>query len=279
MVVEPAPEPLTETLLHRQVEDLQAQLAHARKGLEEFNYAIAHDLRAPLRHVRAYLQIVQEDFGEGMDATLQKHLHTVDEAATQMAHMVDALLELSRLRQAEVRHVPLDLPALLEQARDGVEAADALAAPRMAPLQWQVAPCPLRPPVGDPELVLQVLQRILSNAAKFTRRHPSPCVEVTFRTDDPAVDAAGTVPGERALAKCAIHIRDNGAGFDPRQADGLFKVFQRLHAQRDFEGLGAGLAYAQLALQRMGGELQLRSAGLEAGCEARITLPLADAAR
>ena len=255
--------------LRRQIGVLHAELAQARQAVEDLNYAISHDLRAPLRHVRAYLQIVEEDFGTSLAPALRKHLQTVDEAAAQASRMVDALLELSRLRQYSLRPLPVDLPQLVRQVLGEATATDDATA-RAAPLQWTLQGDAPRLHC-DPELLQQVLRRLFSNAAKFTRRQATARVDVSWTTvPGKQAGAVGLAPGDC----CEIRIRDNGAGFDPRQADGLCRPFQRLHAVRDFEGLGVGLAYVALALQRMRGDIQIHSEGPQMGCEVVLRLPL-----
>lgn len=254
--------------LQDEITALREQLAQARQALEDFSHSVSHDLRAPLRHVRSYIRIAQEDLEDAAPPEVLAHLQTASDAATQMGHMLDALLQLSRLGQQALEPAELDVHHLVGAARQSVEAArqaqgdnmDGGAAPAPA-VHWDIAPDfpALR---GDPTLVSQALQHLLDNALKFTCHAARPRIAVGWR-----MHGAGW---------CELFVRDNGVGFEQRFADRLFQVFQRLHSQREFEGLGRGLAHARLAVERHGGRIRARG-DLAPGCEVAFTLPLADA--
>ena len=237
----------------QQIADLQRQLLQARQALEEFTYSVSHDLRAPLRHVGAYLKIIREDLGDSADPAIESHLQTAGDAASLMGRLMDGLLELSRTGRSELQVSTTDLAALLPELQDKL-------APEIGEraIAWRIAP-DLPRVRGDLALLGQMLLCLLANAVKFTRQSAGPVIEV----------------GWRALGDgwCEIHIQDNGAGFDPRFADRLFRVFQRLHSTRQFEGIGIGLALARLIVERHGGSI--RAEGVPgAGCRISLTLPL-----
>ena len=241
----------------QQIAELECQLASSRQALEDFTYSVSHDLRAPLRHVGAYLKIVQEDLGEGVEPSIASHLQTAGDAAAQIGRLIDGLLELSRLGRADLHWSDVDLRRLIEDARHQLEPEGA-----GRQIEWHIAPdIPLVR--GDVALLGGMLTRLLGNALKFTRLAPVASIDIFWQ---PATDGW-----------CCLHIRDNGVGFEPRFQDRLFRVFQRLHGSRQFEGLGVGLAFARLVVERHGGTIQAHGE-LAQGCDISLTLPLACAA-
>ena len=236
-----------------QAADLQRQLALARQALEEFTYSVSHDLRAPLRHVTAYLKIIREDLGGAADPAIVSHLQTAGDAAAQMGRLMDGLLELSRAGRVELQPGRVDLPRLLDELKDKL--APAIGERRIL---WRISR-DLPAVQADLALLGQMLLCVLGNAVKYTRHAEAATIEV----------------GWRALAGgwCELHIQDNGAGFDARFADKLFRVFQRLHSSKQYDGIGTGLALARLIVERHGGTI--RAAGeVGSGCRVSLTLPL-----
>ena len=244
--------------MDQRLTDLQQELQIARQALANFTYSVSHDLRAPLRHVSAYLKIIREDLGDGIDPGISAHLQTASEAALLLGRQMDGLLELSRLGRTELRLVDVDLSRLIPQVCEQLAGASPA-----RPVQWRIAsglpvvPC-------DLALLGQTLTHLLGNAVKFSAAVESPCVSVGW-----SVIAGGF---------CRLTITDNGVGFDSRFQDRLFLVFQRLHSNRQYpgfgDGLGIGLAFARLVVERHGGSIQMRG-DLEPGCEVSLTLPLA----
>lgn len=235
---------------------LRMQLAAAREALEEFNHSISHDLRAPLRHVRSYIKIAQDELGGQADPAVREHLRTAGDAALRMGHMLEALLELSRLGRVDLMPVACAMGDLVAETRSRVGDL------RASQVRWEVAH-DFPPLQADPALLRQLLQQLLDNAIKFSRGVPQPRIEVGWRMAEPGW--------------CELFVRDNGVGFEQRFADRLFRLFQRLHAQQDYEGVGAGLAVARRIVERHGGRIRARG-DLAPGCEVVFTLPLAGAA-
>lgn len=237
----------------QQIAQLQQQLAQAGQALEDFTYSVSHDLRASLRHVSAYLKIIREDLGSGDPAAIVSHLDTAGNAAAHMARLMDGLQELSRVGRAEMQRCSLDFSRLISDVRHQLEADTA-----QRKIEWQVAP-DLPKVWGDMALLGQMLVQLLGNALKFTRDCPVARIEVGWeRRDD---------------GSCELRIRDNGVGFDPRFQDRLFRVFQRLHSPKQFEGIGIGLALARRVVERHGGRIWA-SGAMGAGCQISFTLPL-----
>lgn len=238
----------------QRIDALQGELARARAALEDFTYSVAHDLRAPLRHVSSYLKIIREDLGDNLQPETAGHLQTASDAAALIGRQIDALLLLSRLGRIELEWSQVDVGRLVSEVRE--QLAPGLAGRRVA---WRVAPdLPVLP--GDMALLGQMLGHLLGNACKFTAGCESALIEVDWRRVD---DRFGE-----------LVISDNGAGFDPRFQDRLFTVFQRLHSNKQFDGLGIGLAFARLVAERHGGTIQAEGA-LSGGCRIRLRLPLA----
>ena len=238
------------------IAQLQHQLAQGRQALEDFTYSVAHDLRASLRHVSAYLQIVRESLGDGADSATRSHLTTAGDAAAHMARLMDGLQELSRVGRAELQLSSVDLSRLISDARHQLESATA-----QRQVEWLIAP-DLPKVRGDIALLGQMLAQLLANALKFTRTCPVARIDIDWaRSSD---------------GMCELHIRDNGAGFDARFQDRLFRVFQRLHSPKQFEGIGVGLALARRVVERHGGSIWAHG-GVGSGCQISLTLPLVDA--
>jgi PAS domain S-box-containing protein len=219
--------------LNRSLEQRAAELEAAVHDLEAFTYSVSHDLRAPLRHISGFTNILLEDFGGKMDAEQRRLCNRICEGARQMGQLVDDLLALSRVSRQPL-HVQLtSLRNLLEEARRAVEAE----APGRA-IEWRLGELPFVE--CDPALLRQVFVNLLSNAAKYTRPRNPAIIEVQL---------------EPSNGRPAVVVRDNGVGFSMKYADKLFGVFQRLHRQEDFEGTGVGLATVQRILRRHGGEI------------------------
>ncbi len=239
------------------IDDLQRQLVQSRLALEEFTSSVSHDLRAPLRHVNSYLKIIREDLGHTIDPVIASHLKTAGDAAAHMARLMDGLLELSRVGRAQLQLSDVALQPLVSELLEKL-------APEIGAraFEWRVAP-DLPVVRGDLALLGQMLLRLLANAVKFTRDGPAAVVEVGW-----AVLGAGW---------CEVYVQDNGAGFDPRFADRLFRVFQRLHSPKQFEGIGVGLALARLVVERHGGAIRAQGSP-ESGCRISLSLPLVNGA-
>lgn len=240
--------------LKSELADARAELLQARAELEDFTYSVSHDLRASLRHVTAFVQIIQEDLAKSDNADVGEHLHTVGQAASQMARQIDGLMALARLAGADLQWTALDMAALVREALAGLAPATQSRA-----LAWQVAPdFPVL--YGDPTLVREALVHLLGNACKFTAAQPQPCLGVTWQLQPDG--------------RCAVTVRDNGVGFNPAYKPKLFKAFQRLHSEREFEGLGMGLALTRKIVERHNGTVWADGAVGE-GCRVSFTLAVA----
>ena len=210
-----------------------AELLAANTELDAFAYSVSHDLRAPLRSIDGFSQILLEDYSEKLDEAGRESLQRVRTASQRMGTLIDDLLKLARVTRAEIRTEDVDLSAM---AREIV--ADLQRTTPERQVEFEIAPgLEAR---GDTRLLRVALDNLLRNSWKYTAKQPAPRVE--FRSAD--------ANGGRTFM-----VRDNGAGFDMKYADKLFGVFQRLHSAADFEGTGIGLATVRRIINRHGGRI------------------------
>ena len=219
--------------LNEGVERRNIELAAANQELEAFTYSVAHDLRAPVRHVHGFSRVLVEDFAPKLDAEAQKHLHDIMEASETMGRLIDDLLNLTRLGRQKPSLTVTGLKSLLDEVLEDLKSET-----KDRDIQWHLGELPFVD--CDPALMKQVFVNLLSNAIKYTRPRRPAVIEVGKVT----VDSQPTV-----------FVRDNGVGFDMKYADKLFGVFQRLHRREDFEGTGVGLASVQRIIHKHGGRI------------------------
>jgi signal transduction histidine kinase len=239
--------------LRAQLAERERALAAAHADAEDFARMVAHDLRAPLRHVLAYGDVLREMVEAGEDAG--PALAQIGRSSRQLGDMLDAVVALVRLSRAPLQHGLTDGALLVDEARRAAETA-LPPADRARHIDWQVAAdMPAVP--GDAAQLREALAALLANALKFTRPVATPRI---------AVEGAALPDGGVRLC-----VRDNGVGFAPAQAARLFQPFARLHGAR-FEGLGAGLALVQQIVRRHGGSVAAEGAA-DQGCTVWLTLP------
>lgn len=223
-----------ELVLAQQRQELDrynAELAAANKELEAFSYSVSHDLRAPLRHIDGFLRILKEEYAPQLPEEAHKYLDRVIQAANHMGHLVDDLINLARIGRKDFKIEETNLNRIVREAM-----SDLSPSIDGRNIKWKIADLPEMP--CDAGLLKLVFTNLLSNAVKFTRTREEALIEI------------GT--GEwNGVA--TILVRDNGVGFDPKYADKLFGVFQRLHRQDEFEGTGVGLATVQRIIHRHSG--------------------------
>jgi light-regulated signal transduction histidine kinase (bacteriophytochrome) len=233
-------------------ERLQAAERHAgemERELDQLSYAISHDLRAPLRAIDGFSEILLEDYADRLDDQARHYLQVVRTNAGKMNAGIEALLALARVGRREPAPVKLDMNALFAAVRTELTAT----APERS-LVFEIGSLPRA--WGDREMVHDVIRELLGNAVKFTRGR------------EPGVI---TVAGESDGRESRYSVRDNGIGFDMQYADRLFGLFQRLDGSGDFEGQGAGLARVRRMLDRNGGTVWAEGSG--AGAAFFFTLP------
>lgn len=236
--------------LEKRVSRRTEQLQEANKELETFSYAVSHDLRAPLRHMEGFTHFLQHKYGPTLPEEGQHYLNRISTAATFMSKLVEGLLQLSHVGAQLPNMAPVSLRTLVHDARNGLQTES-----KGRDIEWLIGTLP--DAEGDAVLLGQVFANLLSNAIKFSSKRARPIIEIG------SCERNG---------ETAIFVRDNGVGFDPRYADKLFGVFQRLHRQDEFSGTGIGLATVQRIIHRHGGRIWAESA-LGQGATFFFTLP------
>ena len=235
--------------LEERVHARTAELADTNKELEAFTYSVSHDLRAPLRHIDAFAQILDEE-SKNSPAELRQYITRIRQGAQNMGHLVDDLLNLSRVGRGEFTRKKIDLNTIVDEVITEI---------RMElghrEVEWRISKLPFVQ--GDPGLIKQVFVNFISNAVKYSRPRPHAIIEIGQET---------------AEGKLAVFVRDNGVGFNMKYADKLFGVFQRLHRMEEFEGTGVGLATVQRIIQLHQGHIWVE-AEVDKGATFHFTVP------
>ncbi len=219
------------TDLEQRVRERTVELEAANKELEAFSYSVSHDLRAPLRHIEGFVEILTASTADGLDEESQRHLETIAQSAKQMGRLIDDLLTFSRTARAELTKTSTPLGQLVEASIQDLNQET-----RDRDIEWIIRDLP--EVEADNALLRQVLLNVLANALKYTRPRKRARIEIGCSSTE---------------TEHIIFVRDNGVGFDMRYAHKLFGVFQRLHRASDFEGTGVGLANVRRIIHRHGG--------------------------
>jgi PAS domain S-box-containing protein len=217
--------------LEQRVTERTVELEEANRELEAFSYSVSHDLRAPLRHIEGFVEILCGSSTAALQEESRHHLQTIAGSAKQMGRLIDDLLAFSRTARTELKRTKIHLADLTESVirdlRQETQGRD---------IEWV---CRDLPDVeADPSLLRQVMANLIGNALKYSRTRKKARIEIGSKAGDQ----------ERT-----IYVRDNGVGFDARYAHKLFGVFQRLHRAAEFEGTGIGLANVRRIIHRHGG--------------------------
>jgi signal transduction histidine kinase len=234
---------------------LEAELAAQREAMQAFTATVSHDLRAPLRHIVSFAQLVQEDAGPQLGAGVQGFLSTITDSARHLGVLLDGLAELARIGTLPLALGPVPLQALVQ----GVCAELAEQHPGRV-VDWHIAG-DLPVVQADATLLRQALLHVLGNALKFTAPREHAVI---------AVMAVAAQPGESDRF-VALQVRDNGVGYNPAMQDKLFQAFGRLHSPREFGGIGMGLALTRKIMQRLGGSVDSEGV-VDGGCCVKLLL-------
>jgi signal transduction histidine kinase len=235
--------------LEQRITERTAELVAANKELEAFSYSVSHDLRAPLRSIDGFSQALLEDYTDKLDAQGKDYLQRVRVASQRMAALIDDLLNLARVTRHEMRRETVDMSALAWMIAQDLKRRDPGRKVEFVIAEGVRAH-------GDAHLLRVVLENLIGNAWKFSRKHSTARIELGVKEQE---------------SKSAYFVRDDGAGFDMAYADKLFGPFQRLHGMTEFEGTGIGLATVQRTIHRHGGRVWAESA-VEQGATFYFTL-------
>ncbi len=211
-----------------------AEVEASNKELESFSYSISHDLRAPLRHVQGYVQMLLEDCGDSLPSEPQRYLDVIAKSSQEMGELIDNLLNFSRMSRTVLHKEKVDLTSIIQDAIAGLEMST-----QNRNIEWRIGQLPKV--FGDQAMLKQVLVNLISNAIKYTAPRDPAIIEIGLKDQD-----------ERWST---MYVKDNGVGFEMQYASKLFGVFQRLHRADEFEGTGIGLANVQRIINRHGGKI------------------------
>lgn len=217
--------------LEQRIHDRTAQLEIVNTELEAFSHSVSHDLRAPLRHINGFAEILKEEFSDQLPEKARSYLNTIEDAAKKMNRLIDDLLNLSRTNRTELKKSTIKMKQVLDDAISEVE-------PLLENRKVEFKISELPEVNGDYNLLRMVWINLLDNAIKYTRPRKKVVIQIDCKKE------------KKEYIFC---IRDNGVGFDMQYADKLFGVFQRLHAVDEFEGNGVGLSNVRRIISRHSG--------------------------
>ncbi len=238
--------------LEQRVIERTAQLEAANRELEAFSYSVSHDLRAPLRHISGYAEILKEDAKGILTGDCLRYLDVLIFSTKEMAQLIDDLLAFSRMGRLEMKRQRVDFQELVKDTRNKLEAETA-----GRNVVWKQDDLPVVE--GDMAMFRQVWVNLISNAVKYTRPRDPAEIEIGCK--------------ENAKHEAVFFVRDNGVGFDMKHAQKLFGVFQRMHRADEFEGTGIGLAIVKRIIMRHGGQVWVEAKPNE-GATFYFSLPL-----
>ena len=236
--------------LNQDLEGKNEELKFLNKELESFTYSVSHDLRAPLRAINGYSQILLQEHRQDYNEEVSRLLGIINGNANKMGELIDNLLSLSKLGKREIQKVEVDMEALMQSVVEEISEIEG-----WQKVSWKLAKLP--PCFGDYRLLRQVWINLLTNGLKYSGKKEFPLVEVGSEVKPHEV---------------VYYVRDNGAGFDMKFVDQLFRVFHRLHKPTEFEGTGVGLAIVQRIIFRHGGKVWAEGAVGE-GAQFYFTVP------
>lgn len=239
--------------IKKDLTELNKLLQYTNIELESFSYSVSHDLREPLRHIIGFGEILNNKYADKLDEEGVRVLNKIIESAARMSKLIDELLNLSRLGTSTLNLQTVDINRILHEITSGIMSENG------NKIDWHVDNFPYVN--ADKELIKVVLQNMVLNAVKYSRKRDKPSVKILNKT--------------KPVGEYIFSVRDNGVGFDNKYKNKLFGVFQRLHRDDEFEGLGIGLATVKRIVQRHGGKLWAEGVVNE-GAEFSFSLPRND---
>lgn len=219
--------------LNKDLKNKNEELQLMNQELESFSYSVSHDLRAPLRSINGYSEILKEDYQEKLEEEGNRILDSIMKNSTRMSELIDCLLDFSRLGRKEITKTHIDMHVLVDSVMKELDMSS-----DNINLKYNINDLP--PANGDVNLLKQVWINLIGNAVKYSGKKENPLVELGSRRDTDST---------------IYYVKDNGAGFNMEFSDKLFGVFQRLHSSNEFEGVGIGLAIVQRIISRHGGRV------------------------
>ncbi|MES2621084.1 MAG: ATP-binding protein, partial [Bacteroidota bacterium] len=220
-----------------QLEERSLQLQAANKELESFSYSVSHDLRAPVRAIHGYTQILKADFGNQLDKDATEIMDIIIQNAKKMGQLIDDLLRFSRLSRQELQNNNVSMQSMVADVCKELKGME-----NERSVEYKIKD--IHPVVADRVIIKQVWVNLISNALKYSSLKEESVIEIG---------------SEVTASEIIYHIKDNGAGFDMRYYDKLFGVFQRLHTEEEFDGTGVGLAIVQRIVAKHGGRVWAES--------------------
>jgi signal transduction histidine kinase len=219
--------------LEKRVAERTGELQSTIRDLQTFSYSISHDLRTPLRSMNSFANVLLEDYGAQLNEEGKRLLNSIVQRTVNMGTLIDDLLSFSRNSRLQLAVAPIDMTALVKELVEKLSGEG-----EASGVEFRIAALPRAS--GDRAMIAQVLENLLANAVKFSRKTERPVVTV------------GSLPGEQELV---YFVKDNGIGFDMKYIDAIFGVFQRLHHAEDYEGTGVGLAIVEQIVTKHGGRV------------------------
>ncbi|MGD9900844.1 MAG: ATP-binding protein, partial [Calditrichaceae bacterium] len=220
--------------LETRVHQRTAELAIANRELESFSYSVSHDLRAPLRHVSGFVDLLRKHAGKSLDEKGNRYISTIADSAVKMGMLIDDLLSFSRMSRTEVRKSDFNVEELVREIIKELQMET-----KNRKITWKITPLPEI--YADRSMIKQAYSNLLSNAVKYSRPRKEAVIEIGYSGNE-------------------FFVKDNGVGFDMKYYNKLFGVFQRLHTDSEFEGTGIGLANVRRIIHRHGGSIRAESA-------------------
>ena len=237
--------------LEQRVEERTSELEVVNKELGAFSYSVSHDLRAPLRSISGFTQILVEEYSSKLDDEGKRICSVIQENSLKMGNLIDDLLSFSRLNRTELKKGLINMKDIVNSAFS--ELTDESSVKR---IQFKMGD--ICNSSGDPNMLKQVWINLISNAIKYSSKKEKAIITIGCKKEE---------------GYCVYHIKDNGVGFDMAYMDKLFGVFQRLHSQKEFDGTGVGLAIVQRIVLRHGGKVWAKGE-LDKGAEFYFSIPI-----